>query len=289
MTAQVKLWAIQPGPVDKSELVERAARICYNSEMSETAEGRMAFLEKLARRGHLSVFEHARWARIENGNPYRRYWAHRYGMNITSSASNMFVVSLNARNEFMYSGINPVLEPELYIDECILTYAAMTGAEKLAHASATFEIGGISRACSHQLVRHRVNSPSQESQRYVAAVNWKPVIPPTIQADLESLSDFNWLMDKIKWTYKQMCKRGIPKQDARYVLPNATPTRIVVTATYEHWRLFLAQRMPIVAQWEIRKAAANEIARKLAEVEPELFGDLGEQYKPPKKREGANQ
>jgi len=244
--------------------------------MSETVAGRMAFLEKLTRHGHLSVFEHARFVFIDEGDAYAKYWSVRYGTNITPSEGGInetdyYVVSWNARNCIEFSGYNPLID-----GNDILDYNALSLTEKLAHASATFEIGGISRACSHQLVRHRVNSPSQESQRYVAAVNWKPVIPPTIQADLESLSDFNWLMDKIKWTYKQMCKRGIPKQDARYVLPNATPTRIVVTATYEHWRLFLAQRMPIVAQWEIRKAAANEIARKLAEVEPELFGDLAD-------------
>jgi len=272
----VKLWAIQPGPMDKSELVERAARICYRSEMASTVERCTEFLTKLAKRGHLSVFEHARYVfAYFDTNPYKHYWSIRYGTNITGPRTcadlPYFVVSLNARNSIDLRDYNPVTGGEP--NENLMSYDELTSAERLAHASATFEIGGISRACSHQLVRHRVMSFSQESQRYCDSGEWVAVTPPSIYFDCQAYGVFVRAMQRLKRVYSEMRRFGIPKQDARFVLPNATPTRLMVTATFEHWRHFLSLRLDKAAQWEIR-GVAQQIHTALMEVEPILFKDL---------------
>jgi len=274
----IKLWAIQPGDFDKAELVEMAARICYRSEMSWLIEERMEFLEKLAKRGHLSVFEHARYVFPHGGSgPHVRYWSVRYGTNITGPTRTHhhkqieYLVSWNARNAIEFHGVghNPVTAG--FCD--LVDYDDLSPNERLAHASATFEIGGVSRACSHQLVRHRVNSPSQESQRYCDGGEWEPVVPLLIEEHTEALSYFHYSMDAAKMCYEELCEFGISKQDSRFLLPNATPTRLMVTATFEHWRHFLTLRLHKSAQWEIRNVAQRILA-ELVEVEPELFGDL---------------
>ncbi len=144
----------------------------------------------------------------------------------------------------------------------------------IEHASATFEISGISRACSHQLVRHRIASYSQESQRYVDLSNPEYVIPPSVAADPEAMAIYNEATESLAEAYRRLRERGIFKEDARFLLPNATATRIVVTMNFRSWRHFIKMRaLDRAAQWEIREVA-NRILDILYEQAPSIFEDL---------------
>ncbi|MCS7285754.1 MAG: FAD-dependent thymidylate synthase [Anaerolineae bacterium] len=146
----------------------------------------------------------------------------------------------------------------------------------IEHASATFEISGISRACSHQLVRHRLASYSQESQRYVSMDNPEWVLPPSIANDEEARKIWEQFAEKVKEAYRALRARGIAKEDARFVLPNATATRIVVTMNFRELRHFFRVRISPQAQWEIRELAVRmlEIIYPYA---PAVFEDLREE------------
>lgn len=124
----------------------------------------------------------------------------------------------------------------------------------LEHASFTFAIEGIGRACSHQLVRYRIASFSQQSQRYVEANNFDVVVPASIQVS-KHLKKFGSLMADIKELYTEMIKDGVPKEDARFILPNATTTKLTMTMNARELWHFFAQRLCKQAQWEIRQLA----------------------------------
>lgn len=140
------------------------------------------------------------------------------------------------------------------------------------HGAATFLFEGISRACTHQLVRHRLASFSQESQRYVdlSKGGWRAIVPPAIAAKplaMAEMEDF-WRMAEDK--YATLRSLGIRKEDARFLLPNAAETRIVVTMNFAAWQHFLALRLDKAAQWEIRQLAEHT-RTLLARIVPELF------------------
>jgi len=143
----------------------------------------------------------------------------------------------------------------------------------LEHATATFLIQGISRACSHQLVRHRLASFSQRSQRYCDTGEWEPVVPPEIADNEYALSVFNDFNVLAKVYYTKLRKLGIKKEDARFVLPNATPTSLVMTANLREWRHIISLRADTAAQWEIRQVA-KQILVILYEQYPIVFEDL---------------
>jgi len=144
----------------------------------------------------------------------------------------------------------------------------------IEHASATFEISGVSRACTHQLVRHRIASYSQESQRYVDLSDPEYVIPPSVAADPEALQVWNQATAGLAEAYRSLRDRGIYKEDARFLLPNAAATRIVVTMNFRSWRHFIQERgLNRAAQWEIREVA-NRILDILHEQAPSVFEDL---------------
>ena len=147
----------------------------------------------------------------------------------------------------------------------------------IEHANATFEISGISRACSHQLVRHRLASYSQESQRYVDMSDPQFVIPPGVAKDPAAKDIWERFMSNAAETYRQLRSQGIRKEDARFILPNATATRIIVTMNYRSLRNFFAVRCESAAQWEIR-ALAKEMLRLIHRQAPSVFQDLYEQY-----------
>jgi len=143
----------------------------------------------------------------------------------------------------------------------------------IEHASVTFEISGISRACSHQLVRHRLASYSQESQRYCDMTNAQFVIPPDIAANPRAMEVWNGVMDEIKAAYRELRGLGIRKENARFLLPNATATRIVMTANFREWRHIIKLRTDPAAQWEIRELA-HRVLDILYQVAPSVFQDL---------------
>ncbi len=129
------------------------------------------------------------------------------------------------------------------------------------HINFTFGIEGISRACSHQLVRHRLASYSQQSQRYVSEHSGKSddclfdyVIPPSIQAAGKG----EWFLEKMRqiqiW-YDELASCEIPNEDARFILPNAAETKIVTTMNARELLHFFKVRCCERAQWEIREMA----------------------------------
>lgn len=144
----------------------------------------------------------------------------------------------------------------------------------IEHASATFEISGVSRACTHQLVRHRIASYSQESQRYVDLSAPEYVVPPSVASDPEAMAVWQQATEGLSEAYRRLRQRGIFKEDARFLLPNATATRIVVTMNFRSWRHFIKTRgLDRAAQWEIREVA-NRILDILYEQAPSVFEDL---------------
>jgi thymidylate synthase (FAD) len=147
----------------------------------------------------------------------------------------------------------------------------------IEHASATFEISGISRACSHQLVRHRLASYSQESQRYVDMSDPEFVVPPSVARDPEAQAIWDEFMEQVADTYHRLRELRVRKEDARFVLPNATATRIIVTMNFRSLRHLFTVRCDKAAQWEIRDLAL-EMLRQVHELAPAVFGDLYEQY-----------
>jgi len=127
----------------------------------------------------------------------------------------------------------------------------------LEHAYASVEIEGISRACSHQLVRHRYLSVIQESQRYVKINEPNFIVPESIaNKEVTRIPYVNFMKIMLR-TYTQLIDGGIPKEDARMLLPNATPTRMVVTGNFRAWREFIQKREIKAAQSEIRNLALS--------------------------------
>ncbi|MCD6286417.1 MAG: FAD-dependent thymidylate synthase [Anaerolineae bacterium] len=143
----------------------------------------------------------------------------------------------------------------------------------IEHASATFEISGISRACSHQLVRHRLASYSQESQRYVDMSDPDLVVPDAVKASPEAYEVWSSFVDQVKDVYSDLRGLGIRKEDARFILPNAAETRIVMTMNFREFRHFFRLRLAPAAQWEIRRVAL-EILKQLTPHAPTVFGDM---------------
>ena len=143
----------------------------------------------------------------------------------------------------------------------------------LEHAYATFRISGVSRAFTHQLVRHRLCSFIQQSQRYVDERNFNFIEPQSIKNNSEAHSIFTEFMGNARKTYVELQKLGIKNEDARFVLPNATESQIVVTANLREWRHIVELRGEPDAQWEIRRAAI-EILKILKKHAPTVFGDF---------------
>ena len=193
----VELLSITPNP---EELIEQAARTCYQSGDKSVPGNAGKFLAKLLASGHESPFE---------------------------------------------------------------------------HASATFRITGCSRAMTHQLVRHRLMSVSQKSQRYVAEKNFDYVIPPSIPPELED--DFRADMRIIADMYDKWKKRGIKSEDARFVLPNACATDIMITANFREFRHIFKLRCESHAQWEIQEIALMML-KDLHARAPSVFQDLADIY-----------
>lgn len=146
--------------------------------------------------------------------------------------------------------------------------------EWLKHATFTFSIEGISRACSHQLVRHRMASYLQQSQRYVKLDKDSFVTPPKINANEPAKKMYDELVRTIWEKYEKLLEAGVPVEDARFVLPNAAKTNIVVTINANSLFNFFELRCCLHSQWEIRKLA-NEILREVKRVAPFIFADAG--------------
>ena len=145
----------------------------------------------------------------------------------------------------------------------------------IEHASFTFSIEDVSRAMTHQLVRHRIASYTQQSQRYVTYDTLeKYVTPPSITANNEANKAFHETLEKISETYQKLLKLGIPKEDSRFILPNAAKTNIIVTMNARELRHFFNLRCCRRAQWEIRQTA-EEMLKQAKKATPALFENSG--------------
>ena len=152
----------------------------------------------------------------------------------------------------------------------------------LEHVKFTFAVEGVSRALTHQLVRHRLASYSQQSQRYVKESNFAYIIPPVFKSDESLKSKFVSIMEDIQKSYNEFVEllkqRGTEgesaNQDARFVLPQAAETKIVVTMNARELKHFFYYRCCARAQWEIQ-ALANSMLNICKKELPEVFSDFG--------------
>lgn len=156
----------------------------------------------------------------------------------------------------------------------------------IEHVSFTFAAEGVSRSLTHQLVRHRIASYSQQSQRYVRLNQFEYIIPPEIQKDEEARKIYVQAMESSQKTYNKLVdilkenhiKNGLDSaaaekkaiEDARYVFPNACETKIMLTMNARSLNNFFKHRCCNRAQWEIR-ALANEMLKQVKNIAPTLF------------------
>jgi len=135
-------------------------------------------------------------------------------------------------------------------------------------------VEGVSRSLTHQLVRHRIASFSQQSQRYVPQSDPDYVTPPTIARDPTIKAVFENQVNEAWTTYAALRRRGVPAEDARFVLPNATRSSIAITMNARELRHFFELRCCIVAQWEIREMAEMMLV-EVQRVAPAIFERAG--------------
>lgn len=167
-------------------------------------------------------------------------------------------------------------------EQFIAKVAASGHESPLEHAKFTFAIEGVSRALTHQLVRHRIASFSQQSQRYVKEEAFDYVIPPSIEKNTETKKIFLQGMKEIQENYNKLLelykaegKAGEQaNQDARFLLPQAAETKIVVTMNCRELIHFFKHRCCTRAQWEIRDLANRMLAICRKEL-PAVFRHAG--------------
>ncbi len=143
----------------------------------------------------------------------------------------------------------------------------------LEHANFTFGMEGVSRTLTHQLVRHRIASYSQKSQRYVDESSFEYIIPPSVKKEEEAYHLYVQQMEKIREAYAALAEK-VPQEDARYLLPNACETKLVVTMNARSLRNFFRLRMCRRAQWEIRNLA-EKMFEEVERVAPMLLHKAG--------------
>lgn len=145
----------------------------------------------------------------------------------------------------------------------------------LEHVSYTFAVDGVSRALTHQLVRHRLASFNQQSQRYVKFTEGvETVKPDTVSRDEEANRIFDEVINAVLEGYQKLLDAGIPAEDARYLLPNAAETKIVITMNIRELLHFFSLRCCNRAQWEIREMAHRMLAL-VKPTAPYIFMDAG--------------
>ena len=210
------------------------------------------------------------------------------------------VISMAAKLCYSSVGVDDIEKnlTDESIDKFLNMLINMGHESPLEHVSFTFAVEGISRACSHQLVRHRIASYSQQSQRYVKLDQFEYIIPKEIEEIDEAKEIFINAMKQDQDTYDKLvdilfekhynnlikigknekeAKREAQKksiEDARYVFPNACETKLVFTMNTRTLYNFLHHRCCERAQWEIRDLSI-EMLRQLKEVAPILFKNSG--------------
>lgn len=143
------------------------------------------------------------------------------------------------------------------------------------HISFTFGIEGVSRALTHQLVRHRLASFNQQSQRYVKfEEGFEYITPPAIEGNPEAKKKFDDLISSSHRLYKELLDMGMEAEDARYILPNASESKILVTMNGRELMHFFTVRCCNRAQWEIREMAISML-KQVKKAAPVVFEKAG--------------
>jgi thymidylate synthase (FAD) len=145
----------------------------------------------------------------------------------------------------------------------------------IEHAVFMFEIEGVSRVTTHQLVRHRIASYDQESQRFSAVEKEDFIVPHSIQSNLAALKLYEELLKNSVEAFKKLKELDIPKEDARFVLPQSIGTKIVMTANARALMHFFFQRTALQAQWEIRELA-ELMYQECKRIAPTIFSQVVE-------------
>jgi len=145
----------------------------------------------------------------------------------------------------------------------------------LDHVVYMFEIEDCSRVTTHQLVRHRAASYDQESQRFSAATREGVVTPPSVQKSQAALAAYDEALKAVYAAYEKMVAAGVPKEDARYILPSAIKTKLVMTINARSLMHVVWQRTALQAQWEIRELA-NTMLGLARDATPELWTKIQE-------------
>ncbi|MGI5825585.1 MAG: FAD-dependent thymidylate synthase [Bacillota bacterium] len=187
------------------------------------------------------------------------------------------VVAAAARLCYSPRSANEILEnfSDEQVTEFVQKIVSLGHESTMEHVSFTFAIDGISRALSHQLVRHRIGcSYSQQSQRYVKEKQFEYITPPKVAKNPAALAKFEKLMAEAQKVYTELLEAGIPAEDARFVLPNAAETKFVMTMNVRSLLHFFELRCCNRAQWEIR-ALANAMLKEVKAVAPLLFAHAG--------------
>lgn len=272
-------------------IVEFAGRTCYRSvdKMGHAPK----FLHARMAEGHQDIFEHV-WITavlIDDDDSVNLIESHRYAWVTRTENGQWCYVSANMRVWLelartilvarsvvarylpgMFVGYQvelPSPSARVEMPERIVSGRAtvnligihhpqiQVGADVELHWAATFLLDGVSRALTHQLVRHRLLSFSQESQRYVSLDKggWYPIVPSAIASKTQARQIVDETWRAIERGYEQLRELGIRKEDARYLLPNATSTTIMVSGSIAAWRDVFGQRCAPDAQWEIRDVA----------------------------------
>jgi thymidylate synthase (FAD) len=194
------------------------------------------------------------------------------------------VVAMAAKLCYSQAGVEELREKIEAKDQATFVekLASIGHLSPVEHISFTFGIEGISRACTHQLVRHRVASYSQQSQRYVKVEQFDYVIPPSIKQDPQLAQEFETLMAEAQKNYNGLLTRlealgysgEAGQQDARYILPNAAETKIMVTMNARELLHFFRVRCCNRAQWEIREMSERMLAL-VKTIAPTIFSKSG--------------
>ena len=187
------------------------------------------------------------------------------------------VVAMAARLCYSASGAEELAErlSEEKVREMVRKMVKIGHGSTLEHASFTFGIEGVSRVLTHQLVRHRIASFNQQSQRYVKFTGDVAVVKPeSIAGNAEASEAFDKAIQAAVDAYHALLEAGVPAEDARYLLPNAAESKIVITMNVRELLHFFSLRCCNRAQWEIRDMAHRmlELARPTA---PFIFADAG--------------
>ncbi|TAK36527.1 MAG: FAD-dependent thymidylate synthase [Chloroflexota bacterium] len=185
------------------------------------------------------------------------------------------LIASAARLCYSASGIEQIVQrmtPE-EVDRMLDQLLSSGHLSPFEHASFSFGVEGISRAASHQLVRHRLASYSQQSQRYVSLRRLEYVVPPTIKERGALQQEYEAAMESVHRLYLRLLEEGVPAEDARFVLPNATATRLVMTMNARELMHTCSIRLCVRAQWEIREMFAL-VRAEVVRVAPRLGREL---------------